>query len=261
MSLTPECHDLLALTLVPGLGPRLIQALLSHFGSATQARQASVQQMQQVPHIGPLLARQFVESLATVDVGPELALAGKHGVTLLPLTSADYPPLLREIADAPPLLYLRGAVTPADGRAVALVGSRQCSALRQENRGAPGFGTGASRHHRDLGPGTRRRWRGPSLGLAGQWPDSGRAGQRPGQYLPAGTSRPGRPGGAGRGRDHRGPHGAGTAGGLVPGPQPHHQRPVARGGPRRGGGQERRADHGHPRRFAGSDGHGCPRTR
>ncbi len=127
MSPTPECHDLLALTLVPGLGPRLIQALLGHFGSATQARQASVQQMQQVPHIGPQLARQFVESLATVDIGPELALAGKHGVTLLPLTSADYPPLLREIADAPPLLYLRGAITPADGRAVALVGSRQCS--------------------------------------------------------------------------------------------------------------------------------------
>jgi DNA processing protein len=125
--LLPECRDLLALTLVPGLGPRLTQALLDHFGGATAARQATVERMQQVPHIGPLLARQFVESLASVDVEPEIALTEKHGVTLLPMNSLGYPTLLREISDAPPMLYLRGSLTPADGRAVALVGSRQCT--------------------------------------------------------------------------------------------------------------------------------------
>src|SRR5580704_3070927 len=106
--LSPEGRDLLALTQVPGLGPVLTRAVLDHFGSATAARQATMQQLLQVPHIGQQVARQFVETLATIDIEPELALAEKHGVTLLPLTSPDYPALLREISDAPPILYLRG---------------------------------------------------------------------------------------------------------------------------------------------------------
>lgn len=126
-TISPECRDLLALTMVPGLGPRLTQALLNHFGGATRARQASVQELLEVPHIGPQLAQQFAESLGHVDIEPELALAERHRVALLPYTSPDYPSGLREISDPPPILYVRGAIIPTDSRAVALVGSRHCT--------------------------------------------------------------------------------------------------------------------------------------
>src|SRR3954452_2747223 len=59
--------DLLALTLVPGLGPRLTQALLDHFGSAAAARRATAAQLQQVPHIGAKLGHDFAEALHTAD--------------------------------------------------------------------------------------------------------------------------------------------------------------------------------------------------
>jgi DNA processing protein len=122
-----ELLDLLALTLVPGLGPRLTQALLDHFGSAAAARRATAAQLQQVPHIGSKLGPEFAEALRSVDPQAEFDRAAQHGVSFLPLTSADYPERLKELPDAPHLLYVRGQTLPVDGNAVAIVGSRKCT--------------------------------------------------------------------------------------------------------------------------------------
>jgi DNA processing protein len=113
--------------MVPGLGPARTRALLLRFGSASAARRASVAQLQQVPHIGAELAGEIARSLPSIDIEPELALLQRHQVELLPLGNPAYPQSLATIPDPPPLLFLRGTLTPADERAVALVGSRHCS--------------------------------------------------------------------------------------------------------------------------------------
>lgn len=123
----PELPDLVALALVPGLGPRTTQALLDRFGSAAAARRATVEQLLEVPHVGPKLARSFVDAFRTVDPAAELALAERHGVRVVPRSSPEYPARLTELPDAPNLLYVRGSPTPADGTAVAIVGSRKCT--------------------------------------------------------------------------------------------------------------------------------------
>jgi DNA processing protein len=127
----PELLDLLALTLVPGLGPRLTQAILNHFGSASAARRATVAQLQDVPHIGGTLARSFAEALQKADPRAEFDRATSLGVSLLPRSSAEFPPRLAELPDAPHLLYVRGEITAADGVAVAIVGSRKCTTYGQ----------------------------------------------------------------------------------------------------------------------------------
>jgi DNA processing protein len=134
--------DLLALTLVPGLGPRLTQALLDHFGSAAAARRATAAQLQQVPHIGLKLGPEFAEALRTVDPQAEYDRAIQHGVSFLPLASPDYPERLKELPDAPHLLYVRGQTLPVDGNAVAIVGSRKCTpyGLRTAGRLAADLG-------------------------------------------------------------------------------------------------------------------------
>jgi len=55
----------------------------------------------------------------------DAALLEKCAATLLTMRDPAYPPLLREIYDPPVLLYVRGEITPADRRAVAIVGSRR----------------------------------------------------------------------------------------------------------------------------------------
>jgi DNA processing protein len=127
-ALSPEVRDLLALKLVPGIGPRLTAALLERFGSAGGVLAASVSELASVPHVGDKLAGAICRALHDGNVEAEVERLAAHEVRLLALGSPEYPPSLAEIHDPPPLVYLRGALKPEDARAVALVGSRQCTA-------------------------------------------------------------------------------------------------------------------------------------
>ncbi len=124
-STAADLGDLLALNLLPGLGPRLTAALLRRFGSAGAVRRASAAQLREVPHIGPRLSEDLWQALQSVDIDAELALLERHGVHLLALGTPGYPASLAEIYDPPHLLYVRGTIAPADAKAVALVGSRK----------------------------------------------------------------------------------------------------------------------------------------
>lgn len=57
----------------------------------------------------------------------ELALCQRLGFTVLTRVDPAYPELLERIADPPGALYLRGAFTPADALALAIVGSRRAT--------------------------------------------------------------------------------------------------------------------------------------
>jgi DNA processing protein len=128
-----DMRDLLALHLVPGLGPRLTAALLERFGSASAVRRASAAQLQQVHHIGGQLAGRFADALRSIDVEAELQCMARHQVALRMLGTPEYPAALATIPDPPHLLYVRGSIEPGDARAVAIVGSRSCTAYGKRN--------------------------------------------------------------------------------------------------------------------------------
>lgn len=130
MAATTEQLDTLRLTLTPGVGPVLCRRLLDRFGRPERILAASVAELESVEGIGEARARQFVRgfeaSLAPAE--QELALAERLGVTITSLDAPDYPSLLREIPDAPPVLYVRGTLHSDDpAYTVALVGSRKAS--------------------------------------------------------------------------------------------------------------------------------------
>jgi DNA processing protein len=122
--LDPELRDRLVLQAVAGLGPRRTKSLLERFGSASALRDARVEDLCAIPYLGEALAREILRALALGDVGDEWERIQKHGVHLLKSGQAPYPGALLTIYDPPPLLYVRGAITAADARAIAIVGSR-----------------------------------------------------------------------------------------------------------------------------------------
>ena len=77
------------------------------------------------------LRAKAVEGLTAPDLPDRVARekeeAARLGLRIITLADADYPSLLASIFDPPLVLYLRGELRPADGLAVALVGSRRAS--------------------------------------------------------------------------------------------------------------------------------------
>src|SRR5580692_9065503 len=89
-----ETRALLALRLVPGIGPRLTAALVERFGSAQNALQASAHELQEISHIGPELAQKLKQSLTQGDVDEEIALMRKFEVNLVIAGQPGYPTAL-----------------------------------------------------------------------------------------------------------------------------------------------------------------------
>jgi len=116
----------LSLTRVVGIGPAHFQRLVACFGSAERAWRAD----------GPALVAAGLDGRAAqallalrreVDPAAEEPRLAALGITALTLDDADYPACLRTIADAPPVLFVRGSLTLADEWAVAMVGTRRAS--------------------------------------------------------------------------------------------------------------------------------------
>ena len=130
---------LLALTLVPGLGPVRISRLLHRYQTPERILGLTSAELAQARGIGPTTADAIVRGIAAATslVDPELDRAGMAGVQLIGLDDTEYPPLLAEIPNAPPVLYVRGQLAPNSAHAytAAIVGSRNATHYGIEQAG------------------------------------------------------------------------------------------------------------------------------
>jgi len=127
--------DVLRLALISGVGPRIRQTLLECFGSAAAVLGAAESELRQVPGVGPKLATKIVAA-EDIDVEWEIAKCKEHNVAIITEADDRYPRWLREIPDPPGVLFVRGEITPQDGVAIGIVGTRHGSryGLRQAER-------------------------------------------------------------------------------------------------------------------------------
>ncbi|MEF3275032.1 MAG: DNA-processing protein DprA [Chloroflexus sp.] len=121
----------LGFNLIPGIGPLRLARLIEHCGSVTAAWHASDMAMAAAGLDSRSIAG-LKAARQTLDLDAELSRLHAAGVTPLSIADPAYPPLLRMIPAPPPLLYLRGAITPADQRAIAIVGTRHPSPYGRE---------------------------------------------------------------------------------------------------------------------------------
>lgn len=119
----------LALTRLPGIGGRRWKWLLEQFGSAKAIWEASPAALQKTLGIGPGLVKAILRARAEFDALAEEERLWRLGVRVLLLPDPAYPPLLRHLPDPPPTLYVRGAMASFEQPPVAVVGTRQASAV------------------------------------------------------------------------------------------------------------------------------------
>lgn len=120
----------LALRHCPGLGARSQLRLLLAFGSAL----AAFENFKSWPEYG--VSEKIVSEMRReswrVPAGEEWKKAGKIGSSLVLWTDDSYPGQLRNLPDAPILLYFHGDISLFKSPGIALVGSRNSSARGRE---------------------------------------------------------------------------------------------------------------------------------
>lgn len=117
----------IALNMTPGVGPLAATRLLERFGSPDavfHARRAELESLRLSPvTIESLIKREFDQR-----ADDELKRVKELGGDILILDDGSYPQLLREIADPPPVLYVKGDWDACMAQpCVAVIGSRLCS--------------------------------------------------------------------------------------------------------------------------------------
>jgi DNA processing protein len=126
-----EPHAWLAFSLMPDIGYKRIRQIEHLFGSLPAAFHATLNELRDagLDHriVNAILAAQDGKALQAA-----LAKTATHGITVLTFIDEDYPALLREIPDPPAVLYLRGALTEADQRALAIVGTRRATSYGRD---------------------------------------------------------------------------------------------------------------------------------
>ena len=118
-----ELEFWVATSAIPGVGTATFNYLLKYFKRLQKFWEATNSEIQKLK-----LDSRTRESIIRFrnEVSPRLYLdtVYERGIKVVSVIDRDYPANLRSISDAPPVLYFRGTLLPADDLAIAVVGAR-----------------------------------------------------------------------------------------------------------------------------------------
>lgn len=125
--LKEQLTDLIALLRVPGIGRGRYRKLTDHFGSPSAVIGASVSKLAGVPGISRTIATAIKEKANPDEARTLAARVIQLGWTPLFGDSPEYPVPLRQIPEAPPVLFRLGEAYSDDDRMIAIVGTRRAT--------------------------------------------------------------------------------------------------------------------------------------
>jgi DNA processing protein len=127
--------DWLRLIRSENVGPRTFKTLINHYGGAGAALEA-------LPGLVRSKQGRDIRLCSQADAEREWDQATRMGIRFVAVGEVDYPVPLRNIADPPPLLSVRGDVSMLSRHCIAIVGSRNASiaGLKMTERLATGLG-------------------------------------------------------------------------------------------------------------------------
>lgn len=115
-----------ALRSVPLVGNVTYRRLIESFGSPAKVLGASAGELAAVKGVGQAAVSAITSHDYRRAAETEAVAFARSGARLVTFLDSDYPPLLKEIPDPPPYLYLKGSL-PGTGTKIAVVGSRLAS--------------------------------------------------------------------------------------------------------------------------------------
>ena len=121
----------IGINLVKGIGAVRLRKLLDFFGDAKTAWEATPEDLHSAG-LSPAIIKRLIHTRENVDLQKIWDNIAEKNIRVMNWEDADYPARLREIAQPPPIIYLKGQILEEDAWAVAVVGSRRVTAYGRQ---------------------------------------------------------------------------------------------------------------------------------
>ncbi|MCQ3931429.1 MAG: DNA-protecting protein DprA [Chloroflexi bacterium] len=120
-------HYWVGFNLVKGIGPSRLRALWVYFDHDMEAAWNAAPQELLSAGLGDQALNTFLKFRKEPNLDPIFDKIQRAHAHVCTLDDDEYPTLLRELPDGPPLLYIRGRIFPEDDLALAMVGTRKAT--------------------------------------------------------------------------------------------------------------------------------------
>lgn len=122
-----ELLQQVALSLLPGIGPVTIRQLISYCGSVQNVFNSGLKRLSAIPGVGPKTAALIVSDSGRNQAAEQLELAGKLGASINFFTEKGFPSRIKELDDAPIVLYTKGQPAFNNSRTIGVIGTRRAT--------------------------------------------------------------------------------------------------------------------------------------
>lgn len=120
-----EARYWIGLSLVPEVGPVTARNVVARFGNPRAVFSASLDELRSVPGV----SRERAENIRRFDlwdlVDRHAAIMEEEEIAVVGFSDSPYPEILKEVPDAPVVIYMKGEYRPEDRFGIAVVGSRK----------------------------------------------------------------------------------------------------------------------------------------
>lgn len=112
-------------------GPARTKLLLSYFKTAKHIWNATGKELAEIG-LKPDVVRKFLIHRGNFDIDKYFRELDKFSIKVLTIFDKDYPENLKDLEDAPCVLYVRGILKKRDSQSIAIVGSRLMTSYGRE---------------------------------------------------------------------------------------------------------------------------------
>lgn len=117
----------LAINTIPKIGPVTIKKLYDHFGSIEKAWRAEEKEIRMIEGIHLPAIKSFIENRSKINPDDEYEKLKRSAAYAVSLEESEYPFLLKNIYDPPPVIYYKGELPINETRTIGIVGTRRAS--------------------------------------------------------------------------------------------------------------------------------------
>ncbi len=110
------------------VGPRSFRALMAQFGNLAAILESEIEDLQKVEGLAEKRAKKIAQSFHSLAKSEKyLNVLKEREIGFSTVFDTDYPPLIMELNDPPPIIFYRGSLPAPNEKTVALVGSHKAT--------------------------------------------------------------------------------------------------------------------------------------